>query len=215
MGKVRVFLVDDHPLVREGIRRLLEKDQRVQVVGEAGSAEDAISSVKLTSPKVVLMDVRLPGDDGIEATRQLTANDPDLKVVIVSSFGDYYLAQAIEAGACGYILKTATQEELVGGVIQAAEGKSPIDPSLSRALFTRFATMARTTQTGGLSNRQREILQMVANGSSSKVMQAELFISEATLKREFRNIFNLLGVSDRAQAVAEAYRKNLIQDQKP
>ena len=210
MGKIRVFLVDDHPLVREGIRRLLEKDQRVQVVGEAGCAEDAIRWVRVTSPKVVLMDVRLPGDDGIEATRQLTANDPDLKVVIVSSFGDHYLAQAIEAGACGYILKTATQEELVCGVVQASEGKSPIDPSLSRALFTRFATMARTTQTGGLSNRQLEILQMVANGLSSKVMQAQLFISEATLKREFRNIFNLLGVSDRAQAVAEAYRKNLI-----
>ena len=210
MGKVRVFLVDDHPVVREGIRRLLEQDDRILVVGEAGNAEDALERVVPNSTRVVLMDVILPGCDGIDATRRLISLDPDLRVVILSSFGDNYLTSAIQAGACGYILKTAPQPELVKAVLQAADDQFPIDPSLSKVLFARFANMAKRTQAQGLTDRQRWMLRMVADGLASKEIKAQLFISDATVKREFRNIFNLLGVNDRAQAVAEAYKRNLI-----
>ena len=210
MEKVRVFLVDDHLIVREGIRRLLEIDERIQVVGEADRAEDALSGAEMASAQVVLMDIRLPGIDGIEATRQLMAQDRELKVVILSSFGDEYLAPAIEAGARGYILKTASQRELVQAVFRAASGQSPIDASLSTELFTRFANLSKTTQPQILSSRQQEILRMVVSGLSSREITAQLSISESTLTREFRNIFNCLGVNRRSQAVAEAYKRKLL-----
>lgn len=210
MEQIRVFLVDDHPVVREGIRRLLELDEQIQVVGEAENAEDALERVGTTSAKVVLMDIRLPGIDGNEATRRLTAQDPDLRVVILSSFGDPYLTPAIKAGACGYIMKTASQPELVKAVLQAADNQSPIDPSLSGTLVTKFAKMAKITQTQSLSSRQQDMLRMVATGLSSREIETQLFISEATVKREFRNLFNLLGVNGRMRAVAEANERNLL-----
>ena len=210
MEKVGVFLVDDHLIVREGIRRLLELDERIQVVGESDNAEDALSGAELSSAQVVLMDIRLPGMDGIEATRQLMARDRELKVVILSSFGDEYLTPAIEAGARGYILKTASQRELVQAVFRAARGQSPIDASLSTELFTQFANLSKTNQPQILSSRQQAVLQMVVGGLSSREIIAQLSISESTLTREFRNIFNCLGVNRRSQAVAEAYKRKLI-----
>ncbi len=210
MSKIRVFLVDDHPVVREGIHQLLELDERISVVGEAGDAEEAVEEIGVSIPQVVLMDIKLPGADGIEATRRLKDRVPESRVVILSSFGDQYLTQAIEAGACGYILKTASQPELVLAVVQAANGQSPVDPCLSGDLFAQVAKLAKGAQSGGLSTRQHEILVMAANGSSSRDIEGHLFVSEATVKREFRNIFDALGVNDRVQAVAEAYRRKII-----
>ena len=207
---IRVFIVDDHPLVRTGTRKLLELDQRIVFAGEAASGEEALGRVKSASTRVVLMDIRLPGIDGIETTRRLVDQDSELRVVILSAFGDHFLTPAIEAGACGYILKSASQPELVQAVVQAADGQSPLDSSLSRTLFTGYAKMAKMTQNHHLSDRHYEMLRMVSNGMSSKQIQAQLFISEATVKREFRKIFNQLGVNDRAQAVAEAYRRSLL-----
>ena len=142
MAAIRVFLVDDHPIVREGIRRLLEMDERIEVVGEAEFGDEAVERVSTICPKVVLMDIVLPGLDGIEATRRLMAQNPDMRVVVLSSFGEHYLASAIEAGACGYILKSAMQPELVLAVLQAAGGGNPFSPSLGKVLFTRFAKMS-------------------------------------------------------------------------
>ena len=208
--KVRVFLVDDHPVVREGIRRLLELDERLQVVGEAENAEDALGQVALTSPTVVLMDIKLPGMDGIEATQRLTSQNPDLRVVILSSFGDRYLTPCIAAGACGYILKTATQPEMVSAVIRAAGGQSPIDPALAKMLFNRPSHQTRHQQRPGLSDRQQEILRLIGQGVTSKDIAVRLYVSEATLTRELRRVFDALGVADRAHAVAEAYRQQLL-----
>ncbi len=210
MEKVRVFLVDDHLIVREGIKKLLELDERIQVVGESENAEDALSRAEMASAQVVLMDIRLPGIDGIEATRQLMAQNRELKVVILSSFGDIYLTPAIEAGARGYILKTASRRELVQAVFKAASGQSPIDASLSTELFTQFAKLSKTTQPQILSSRQQEMLRMVVSGLSSREIIAQLSISESTLTREFRNIFNCFGVNRRSQAVAEAYKRKLV-----
>ena len=210
MCKVPVFLVDDHPVVREGIRRLLEMDERVQVVGEAADAAEALDLVPSTSAKVVLMDVRLPGMDGIEATRWLKALDPELRVIILSSFGERYLIPCIEAGTCGYILKTATQPEMVSAIIRAAEGQSPIDPALAKLLFNRPGQTSRGSAGPGLSHRHQEILRMVADGVPSKGIAARLSVSDATLTRDLRRVFDLLGVDDRAHAIAEAYRRNLL-----
>ena len=206
---IRVLLVDDHPVVREGIRRLLELDEQIQVVGEAGSAEEALARMN-TRPEVVLMDIRLPGIDGIEATRQIGANYPDAKVVVLSSFGKEYLGQAIDAGAKGYVLKTATQPELVRAVHQAAQGQTPIDPKLTSGLVNRFAELSRLARYHGLSQRQLAILRGVAEGVPSKELAAQLSISDATFKRDIKAIFDYLGVNDRAQAVATAYGRRLL-----
>ena len=210
MRKVQVFLVDDHPVVREGIRRLLEMDERLQIVGEAANATEALGLVTSTLAKVVLMDIRMPGMDGIEATRRLTAQDPELRVIILSSFGERYLIPCIEAGACGYILKTATQPEMVSAVIRAADGQSPIDPALAKILFDRPGRHSDRSGSLLLSKRQLEILGMVADGVTSKRIAAKLSVSDATLTRELRRIFDFLDVDDRAHAISEAYRRNLL-----
>ncbi len=156
------------------------------------------------------MDIRLPGMDGVEATRQLKAQYSDLKVVVVSAYGEEYLLQSIEAGADGYLLKTLAPDELAHSLLQAAQGQSPVDINLTRHLMDRAAASESLAPGTSLSPRQVDILRLVAEGISSKELAPQLFISQTTLKREFRNIFDQLGVNDRAHAVAEAYRKQLI-----
>ncbi len=215
---IRVLLIDDHPMVRVGIRRLLELETRIKVVGEVGSAEEAMELIGARSAEardaqpvdVVLMDVKLQGIDGIEATRLLSDKYPEVKVVILSSFGSEFLAQAIEVGAIGYILKTASQQELVHAVVLASNGLSPIDPSLTAGLLDQFAMVSKIARHRGLSSRQHQILQLVAEGTASKEIAARLAISYATFNRDIRIIFNHLGVNNRAQAVAEAYRRRLL-----
>ncbi len=149
MSKITVLLVEDHPIVREGIRRLLSVDKDIVVVGEADSAEEALRQAQFFSPQVVLMDIRLPGASGIEATLQLKTHYPDLRVVILSAYGHEYLTQAIEAGADGYVLKTASQAQLVGAVKQAAEGQSPIDSDLTAPFWVSSLSCPSCHALGG------------------------------------------------------------------
>ena len=210
MDPIRVFLVDDHPLIREGMRRLFASESCIVVTGEADSGEEALEKIDETSVDVVLMDIRLQGIDGIETTRRLRAQCPDLKVIVVSSFGREYLAQAIEAGAAGYVLKTATQLDIVQAVIQAQSGQYPLDPSLVTGLVGQLAEILKTPRGLGLSSRQIEILRLISDGVPSKVITTTLAISAATLSRQLRSVFNVLGVDNRSHAVAEAQRRNFI-----
>ena len=208
--KTRVFLVDDHPVVRAGMRQVLELDDRISVVGEADSGEEVLERLSGCPADVVLMDICLPDMDGIEATRQLRARHADLKIMILSAFGDEYLAEAIEAGANGYILKTTAREELTRAVIQTASGQGPLDPTLTPRLFDRMAELSRSAQSQELSSRQQEILRLIADGVPSREIAARLSMSQATMSRQLRQVFDLLGVDDRAHDIAEAYRKNLL-----
>ena len=210
MAKTRVFLVDDHPMVRVGMRRLLELDERLSVVGEAGSGEEALEQAGGCPADVLLMDIRLPGMDGIEATRQLRAQHPGVRVLVLSSFGDEFLARAIEAGATGYILKTATGPELVQAVLLAAKGQSSIDPTLMTGLLKRMSELSRRARGEGLSDRQREMLRLIADGVPTSEIVAKFSMSSATLARQLRHVFDLLGVDDRTHAVAEALRRKLL-----
>lgn len=210
MKEIRVLLVDDHLVVREGIRRLLEIEPQISVVCEAGSGEDALEQMQATPADVALMDIRLPGIDGVETTRRLVSRFPDLKIIVLSSFGDEYLVEAIEAGAKGYMLKTATQPELVHAVVQAANGETPIDAKLTSWLFGRSAELSRMSQYQGLSSRQRKLLRLIADGVPSGELSGSLSISQATLTRELRRVYDLLGVNSRAHAVAEAYKNGLL-----
>ncbi len=208
--RISVLLVDDHPMVREGMRRLLEGEGGFQVVGEVDSVEDALEELQRKKAEIVVMDIQLPGMDGVEGTRQLKARYPEAKVVIVSAYGEDYLVPSIDAGADGYLLKTLPPSELVKSMHQAALGQSPVDSALTRHLMNQAAAGKTTEADGNPTERQQEVLKLVAEGLSSKELASKLFISQTTLKREFRNIFDLLGVNDRAHAVAEAYRRNLI-----
>lgn len=189
---------------------MLESEARIKVVGEAGRADEAFNTLSSRAVDVMLMDIKLPGMDGIEATRWLKDHSPDLKVVMITSYGDDYLAEAIEAGANGYILKSATQPELVTAVIQAAQGHSPIDPTLTGGLFDQFAKVSKIARNQGMSSRQLEILRLIAEGVPSKSIASQLAISDTTLKREIKAIFNFLGVNDRAHAIAEAYNRQFL-----
>ena len=177
---------------------------------EADSGEEVLEKLSGCPADVVLMDICLPDMDGIEATRQLRARHADLKIMILSAFGDEYLAEAIEAGANGYILKTTAQEELTRAVIQTASGQGPLDPTLTPRLFDRMAELSKSAQSQDLSSRQQEILRLIADGVPSREIAARLSMSQATMSRQLRQVFDLLGVDDRAHAIAEAYRKNLL-----
>ena len=208
--RIRVLLVDDHPMVREGMKRLLEGEGGFEVVGEVDSVEEGLEELERGKVEIVVMDIQLPGVDGVEGTRLMKARHPEVKVVIVSAYGEDYLVPSIEAGADGYLLKTLPPGELVKSMHQAALGQSPVDSALTRHLMNQAAAGKGSAGEGMPTERQQDVLKLVANGLSSKELASRLFISQTTLKREFRNIFNLLGVNDRAHAVAEAYRRNLI-----
>ena len=207
---VKVFLIEDHQVVREGTRRLLELDGAAQVVGEASSGEDALNSPQLGLADVVLCDVILPGMDGVETTKEVLGRYPQTRVVMLSSFGDRYFGPALEAGAAGYLLKRATQEELVRAVRDAANGGAPLSPQLNALLVDRYRQMQSDQPSTGLSDRQKHILKMVSDGDTTKQISDELFLSPATVKRELRHIFDVMGVGNRAHAVAEAQRRGLI-----
>jgi len=205
-----VLLVDDHQVVREGLKRMLESCDDIQVVGEAASGEDAIIQAHRLQPDVVLMDIKMPGIDGIAATRRLREELPDIFVIILTLYSDDYVIQAVEAGASGYILKETSRGQLVEAIRDACKGYAPLAPSLSRDLLNKLANLSQTSRDSVLTKRQREILTFVAAGLSRRQVAAKLYISESTVKKELTFIFDKLGVSDQTQAVCEAMKRRLI-----
>ena len=211
MRPIRLLLVDDHKLFRQGMRRLLELDDGVEVVGEADTGERALVEVKSKRPDVVLMDIRIPGVDGVEATRRIKQDFPHVGVIMLTSYAEEYVPESIEVGASGYLLKSVGHEELSKAIRSVHSGEAVIDPSLSRDLFRRFGEMRRANKEAILSPRQVEILHLFASGMNGRSVAVKLFISDTTLKREMRHIFAKLGVETRAQAIAEAYAKKLLE----
>ena len=207
---IRVFLVEDHQVVREGTRRLLEVDGDIKVVGETSSGEDGVESPELSHAHVALVDMILPGIDGIETTRRMVARYPDLRVVILSSFGEGYVIEALESGAAGYLLKRTEQDELIRAVREAAAGGSPMSGSLNAMLIQRFRESLNSSSGSALTPRQKEVLTLVAQGETTRAISDNLFMSTATVKRELRNVFDKLGVGNRAHAVAKAQQQGLI-----
>ena len=208
---IRVLLVDDHQVVRQGLRKMLDGEKGIEVVGDAGSAEEILTEVELLSPDIVLMDIRMPGMGGIEATRQLKAKQPECSIIVLTLYAEY-LPQAIEAGAVGYLLKNIKREELSQAIRAVYQGQSPLDLSLSRELFAQFAALASSDGRlrGSLAAPEREILRLIASGASNREIGDRLFMSTATVKRGVRRIFDKLEVGSRSQAVAEAYKRRLI-----
>jgi DNA-binding NarL/FixJ family response regulator len=200
---IRVCLVDDHPTFRAGLRALLESAE-VEVVGEAGGGAEAVDCAERHSPDVVLMDLAMPEVDGVEATRRLRRQMPDIPVVVLTSFSDRpRIMDALDAGAVGYLLKDADPDELVRGVHAAAAGQAPLDP---RAAAEVLAVRRDTGRPDSLSAREADVLRLVAAGHANKVIALRLGISEKTVKNHLSTVFQKIGVSDRTQAALWAHR---------
>ena len=209
-GTIRVLIVDDHHVVREGLRRILAADRGVQVVGEAGSGEEAVLKAASLRPDVVLMDLMMPGMDGITATQEIRRTMPNVSILVLTLYAEDFIRQAIEAGASGYLLKDSDCGQITEAVHQVYDSLCPIAPSLTRDLVTRLAKLSRQNRLSVLTERQTKILRLVAEGVSGREIASQLFLSASTVKREIRNIFDALGVNDRAHAVGEAIRQRIM-----
>ncbi len=209
MDVIRILLIDDHQVVREGLRRMLELEADFQVVGEASEAKEVLTQVELLSPDVILMDIKMPEVDGIELTRQITQKYPSSKIIMLTLY-DEYLAQAIEAGAVGYVLKDIKREELIRAIRAAHQGRSPLNLSLSQDQLAELVAPAESQQRAYLSERELTILRLIADGITTKGITTQLFLSEASVKRSVRLVFEKLAVRNRSEAVSEAYKRKLI-----
>lgn len=206
----RVYLVEDHVLIRETLRARMEHEENIEFVGESGTAERALSELDSLIVDVVVMDIRLPGMDGIEATRQLKQRHKDLAVLILTGYEDEHVETAIEAGASGYILKTSSADQLMKAVRVVHQGMASLDPSLTDRLFQQVTQLRRSNRRLLLTDRQVEILQLMGSGVRYKDIATDLFVSETTVNREARAIFDVLGVNDAAHAVSEAHKRGFL-----
>ncbi len=214
MKKIRIFLVDDHPIICEGLRAVLEADDGIEVVGEAYTGEDAIAQVPSSPANIVLMDVKLPGIDGIEALRQLLKIKRSLVIIVLTSFGGEHVVRAVEAGAKGYLLKGIRSQELIKAIYEAYGGNSIIDPIVTGQLLVGFMRQRGGGRIGvngsPLSPRESQILEFVARGNANKRIAQRLNISEQTVKNNLSSILRKLKANDRTHAVVICLRNNWV-----
>ncbi|MFB8019675.1 response regulator [Streptomyces rubiginosohelvolus] len=207
---VTLVVVDDHPVVRDGLRGMFTAAPGFEVLGEAADGVDALAVVGELDPDVVLMDLRMPGGGGVAAIAELTRRGARSKVLVLTTYDtDSDTLPAIEAGATGYLLKDAPREELFAAVRAAADGRSVLSPAVASRLMTRVRTPAADPAASALSAREREVLVLVARGTTNREIAAELFISEATVKTHLTHVFAKLGAKDRAAAVAVGYDRGI------
>jgi DNA-binding NarL/FixJ family response regulator len=218
---IGVVLVDDQALLRTGFRMILEAEQDIEVLGEAGEGDGGVAVVTRTRPDVVLMDIRMPGTDGIEATRRISREAPDARVLILTTFDlDEYVYAGLRAGASGFLLKDAPPAELLNAIRTVAAGDAVIAPSATRRLIDRFVpvlppgdvspTPATQDLLDGLTERERDVFALIATARSNREIAAELYVSEGTVKVHVSRVLTKLGLRDRVQAVVLAYEAGVI-----
>jgi DNA-binding NarL/FixJ family response regulator len=204
---IRLLVVDDHPVVRDGLCSMFDRDPEFDVLGEAGDGAEAVRLAQELRPDVILMDLRMPGMDGVTAITELAAKGVAARVLVLTTYDtDSHVLPAIEAGATGYLLKDAPRADLLRAVRAAAHGEAVLSPAVTARLMSRV----RSPAAGPLSQRELEVLELVAAGTTNREAAARLFITEATVKTHLLNIYAKLGVSDRAAAVAEAFNRGLL-----
>jgi len=207
--KIRLLIVDDHPIVRDGLRAVFESEAAFEVAGQAADGVEAVERATALAVDVVLMDLRMPRMGGVEAIRALRERAPDIRVLVLTTFdSDADVLPAVEAGATGYLLKDAPRDELLRAVRAAYLGQAVLAPSVAQKLLGRVREPAAPLET--LTDRELKVLTLVASGATNREAGRQLFISEATVKTHLLHAYAKLGVRDRAAAVAEAYKRGLL-----
>jgi len=213
MAKQRILIVDDHEVVRLGLRALLERHSHFEVIAEAGSAREAIEKVKQYSPDVVVMDIRLPGGSGIEACEEITENYPNSKVIMLTSYADdEMLFSSIRAGAAGYVLKQIGGEDLVKAIEAVGRGEALLDPAVTQRIFQEVRKAAKEEEASAfsaLTQQEKHVLVLVSEGKTNREIAKALFLGEGTVRNYVSSILSKLGVSNRAEAAAYAVEHNL------
>ena len=215
---IRVLIADDQSMVRAGFRMILEVQDDMEVVGEAADGAETIAAVKKLKPDIVLMDIQMPGMDGLEATRRIVEMHGEVptKVLILTTFErDDYIFEALRTGACGFLLKNATPEDLVAGIRIVAEGNALLAPSVTRRVIAKFAQKTKprdyTDCLNRLTAREIDTLKLIARGKTNAEIAQELFIGEATVRTHVSNLLSKLELRDRVQIVAFAYESGIVQ----
>jgi DNA-binding NarL/FixJ family response regulator len=213
MSKYRILLVDDHEVVRLGLKALLERHPNFNVVAEASTAREAIEHVKTYSPDVVVMDIRLPGGSGIEACQEITTNHPDTRVIMLTSYAeDEMLFSAIRAGAAGYVLKQIGAEDLVRAIEAVSRGEALLDPAVTQRVFQEVRKAAREEESSAfsvLTQQEKHVLNLVSEGRTNREIAKALYLGEGTVRNYVSSILSKLGVSNRAEAAAYSVEHNL------
>ena len=213
MAKQRIILVDDHEVVRLGLKSLLDRHPQFEVVGEASSARDALDQVAALEPDVVVMDIRLPGTSGIEACEQIVDNYPDTKVIMLTSYAeDEMLFSAIRAGASGYVLKQIASEELVKAIEAVGRGEALLDPAVTQRVFQEVRRAVKEEEASAfqhLSQQEKHVLLLVSEGKTNREIAKNLFLGEGTVRNYVSSILSKLGVNNRAEAAAYAVEHSL------
>jgi len=205
--QIRILISDDHPVVRTGLRGMINGEPDFEVVGEAENGKEAVAMTGELRPQVVLMDLRMPEMDGVTAIGHIKAEQPEVQVLVLTTYeSDADILRAIETGATGYLLKDTPREELFEAIRLVARGESPLDPGVAARLMQRM----RGPSEEGLSTREIEVLELVARGTSNKEIAKQLWVSETTVKSHMLHIFDKLSVTDRTAAVTAALKRGII-----
>jgi len=215
LAKIKILIADDHAVVREGTRRILEQDQRLEVVAEAGDGEEAVRLATNLKPDVAIIDIAMPNIDGIEATRQIKALCPDITVLILTAYDDdQFIFSLLEAGAAGYLLKSVRGRELIDAVRSVYAGESVLHPAIARKVLNRFVPSSgkptKEESVDVLSQREMEVLKLAARGLSNQDIAEELCLSMRTIQGHLGHIFNKLQVSSRTEAVIRALKEGWV-----
>ena len=213
MTKQTIFLVDDHEVVRLGLRTLLSHHEEFEVIGEAGTAKEAISKIDREKPDIVLMDIRLPGTSGIDACEEIVGKYPDIRVIMLTSYADDdMLFSAIRAGASGYVLKQIGGDDLIRSLKAVSRGEGSLDPAVTQRVFQEVRRAVKEEESAAfvnLSQQERHVLQLVSEGKTNREIAKFLYLGEGTVRNYVSSILSKLGVSNRAEAAAYAVEHNL------
>jgi DNA-binding NarL/FixJ family response regulator len=212
MEPIRIVIADDHPVVREGLISMIDREPDFKVIGEAKDGVEAVKLALQLKPDIVLIDLRMPELDGVEAIREISQTEPDIKFIILTTYSDdEYIFRGIEVGARAYLLKDAPREDLFKAIRAVYQGESLIQPVVASKILDRFAELSRQAQAPEtLSEREIEVLALIAKGAANKEIAAELNITNSTVKTHITSIFQKLNASDRTEAVTQAIKKGII-----